>query len=62
MSAPLYISRQKVKELITMAEVIQVVQKGLEAFSSGKVVQPVRSVVPVAEAEGYSNKPMVLKV
>ena len=41
------------RDLVTMADVIGVVEKGLKAFSFGDVVQPVRSVVKVSEYNGY---------
>ena len=41
------------RDLVTMADVIGVVEKGLKAFSFGGVVQPVRSVVKVPEYNGY---------
>ena len=50
---PLYISGKQMRDLVTMADVIGVVEKGLKAFSFGGVVQPVRSVVKVPEYNGY---------
>ena len=52
MSGPLYISGDEIKKVVCMKDVISVVEKGLEAFSSGTVVQPVRTVVPVTEHNG----------
>lgn len=49
---PLYISGKQMRDLVTMADVIGVVEKGLKAFSFGDVVQPVRSVVKVSEYNG----------
>lgn len=52
---PLYVSGERVKELIGMKDVIEVVEKGLSAFSAGAdggVVQPVRSVVSVRDHGG----------
>ena len=48
-----FISGEVVKSVASMKEVVDVVEKGLLAFSTGGVVQPVRSVVPVAEHGGY---------
>lgn len=53
MSAPLYISAQTIRELVSMKDVIDVVEKGLQAFSSQEVIQPVRSVVPISDHEGF---------
>ena len=48
----LYIDKDGVNSSVSMAEVIDVVEKGLLAFSNGGVVQPVRSVLPIAEHGG----------
>ena len=51
-----YISGEQVRELVSMAELIEEVSRGLQWFSSGEeggVVQPVRSVVPVERHSGY---------
>jgi alanine dehydrogenase len=42
-----------VRGLLRMEEVIQAMGPALADFSSGKVVQPVRSVVPIAEHGGF---------
>lgn len=55
-----YISAQKIRELVSMGDVINVVEDGLKAFSSGQVVQPVRSVVEVTEHNGCVSR--VLRV
>lgn len=47
-----FISGDMVRSLVSMAEVIEVVERGLAVFSSGGVVQPVRTVVPVTEHHG----------
>jgi alanine dehydrogenase len=39
--------------LLRMEEVIPAMERALAAFSSGKVVQPTRVMVPVAEHEGF---------
>ena len=49
----IFISGEVVKSVASMKDVVDVVEKGLLAFSTGGVVQPVRSVVPVAEHGGY---------
>ena len=43
------------KELIGMKDVLEVVEKGLIAFSAGAdggVIQPVRSVIPITDHSG----------
>jgi ornithine cyclodeaminase/alanine dehydrogenase-like protein (mu-crystallin family) len=42
-----------VSGLLRMQEVIPAMEKALADFSSGKVVQPVRTMLPVAEHEGF---------
>lgn len=42
-----------VGRLLRIEDVIPAMEQALAAFSSGKVVQPVRSVVPVAEHHGF---------
>ena len=53
--APLYIPGRRVKELVSMGDVLKAVETGLGAYSrpDGGVVQPVRSVVPVTEHSGW---------
>lgn len=56
MADPVYISAEKVKELVCMKDIIEVVGKAMESFSvgvgKGDVVQPVRTAVPVRKHEG----------
>lgn len=42
-----------VRRLLRMEEVISAMDQALAAFSSGMVVQPVRTMLPVAEHEGF---------
>ena len=42
-----------VGRLLRMEEVIPAMERALAAFSSGKVVQPTRVMVPVAEHGGF---------
>jgi alanine dehydrogenase len=42
-----------VSRLLSMEEVIPAVEEALADFSSGKVVQPVRTIVPVTEHRGF---------
>ena len=58
-SAHLYIpGGSRVKELVSMEDVVKVVETGLGAFPrpDGGVVQPVRSVVPVTEHSGWAGR------
>src|SRR5215213_5295412 len=42
-----------VEKLLRMEEVIPAMERALSDFSSGKVVQPVRSLLPVDEHQGF---------
>ena len=42
-----------VSHLLRIEQVIPAMEKALADFSSGKVVQPVRVMVPVAEHQGF---------
>src|SRR5919107_1151647 len=42
-----------VSHLLRMEDVIPTMERALSDFSSGKVVQPVRVMLPVAEHEGF---------
>jgi alanine dehydrogenase len=42
-----------VEELLRMEEVIPAMERALSEFSSGKVVQPVRTMLPVDEHQGF---------
>ena len=42
-----------VSDLLRMQEVIPAMERALADFSSGEVVQPVRTMLPVAEHEGF---------
>src|SRR5919199_5012395 len=42
-----------VRRLLHMEDVIPAMERALADFSSGKVVQPVRAMVPVAEHRGF---------
>lgn len=48
-----FLDEAAVRDLLSMAELIPAMRRALADFSSGKVVQPVRSVVPVAEHQGF---------
>jgi ornithine cyclodeaminase/alanine dehydrogenase-like protein (mu-crystallin family) len=49
----LNLDEAQVHALLRMEDVIPAMEQALADFSSGKVVQPVRTVVPVAEAGGF---------
>jgi alanine dehydrogenase len=42
-----------VSRLLRMEDVVPAMEQALAAFSSGKVVQPVRSMIPIAEHGGF---------
>jgi ornithine cyclodeaminase/alanine dehydrogenase-like protein (mu-crystallin family) len=49
----LIISEEEVERLLKMDDLLAAMQKALIEFSAGRVVQPVRSVVRVADYEGW---------
>jgi ornithine cyclodeaminase/alanine dehydrogenase-like protein (mu-crystallin family) len=48
-----FLDEPAVKRLLTWRELIPAIAKALADLSAGKVVQPVRSIVPVAEHQGF---------
>lgn len=56
-----FISGHQVRLLVSLADLIQEMQRALELFSAGPVeggvVQPVRSMVPLAEHGGWVPQP-----
>jgi ornithine cyclodeaminase/alanine dehydrogenase-like protein (mu-crystallin family) len=50
---PLFFNEEQVRERLRMAELIPVMEKALIDFSSGKVTQPVRSVINVDPPGGF---------
>ncbi|KAK3601783.1 hypothetical protein CHS0354_041698 [Potamilus streckersoni] len=48
-----YLSGAKIKEVLDYNELISVMKKAFAKYSSGKVVQPVRTVVKVEKADGF---------
>lgn len=50
--AVMYLDEADVRQLLRMDEVIPAMEEALSAFSSGRVVQPVRQIVPVQEHQG----------
>lgn len=48
-----FLDEADVRVLLSMEELIPAMRRALTAFSTGNAVQPVRSVVPVAEHHGF---------
>ena len=58
-TAPMYISAEKVDELLDWRELLNSLEVAMGNFSrggEGGIVQPVRSVVPVTDHKGYNFK------
>ncbi len=49
---PLVLTETDVRELITMPDLIAAMEQALAAFSAGRVVQPVRTVLDIADRHG----------
>lgn len=49
----MHLDEPAVRQLLRMEEVIPAMEQALAAFSSGTVVQPVRTMLPVAEHQGF---------
>jgi ornithine cyclodeaminase/alanine dehydrogenase-like protein (mu-crystallin family) len=49
----MFLSEDEVRELLPMEELIPVIAKALCELSSGKVTQPLRTVLPIAEHGGF---------
>ena len=52
---PRYFDRERIAEVLDLGELIDAMERALVAFSSGQVIQPVRTVVhdPVAEGDMF---------
>src|SRR5439155_10923018 len=50
---PLYLDEDQVRKHLRMADLIQAMEKALIDFSTGKVTQPVRSVIKVEPSGGF---------
>lgn len=50
---PLFLNEEQVRQHLRMAELIPAMEKALIAFSTGKVTQPVRSVIKVDPPGGF---------
>jgi thiomorpholine-carboxylate dehydrogenase len=48
-----FISEQQVRDALRFPELIQVMREALQALSSGRVLQPVRGIIQVAEHNGW---------
>ena len=44
---PLFLNEEQVREHLRMTELIPAMEKALIDFSAGRVIQPVRQVIPV---------------
>ncbi len=49
----MFLDEATVRQLLRMEDVIPLMERALADLSSGKVVQPVRTMVPVAEYQGF---------
>ena len=52
MAGPLYISGADVRSLVSMTELVEVLEPAFKWFSTGRVVQPVRSTTLVQDHGG----------
>jgi ornithine cyclodeaminase/alanine dehydrogenase-like protein (mu-crystallin family) len=52
-TAPVVLSAEQVEQLLDLSELIAVMEEALIELSAGKVVQPVRSIVPITEHAGW---------
>lgn len=50
---PLVLTETDVRDLITMPDLIAAMEQALAAFSAGSVVQPVRTVLDIADRHGF---------
>ena len=53
MKAPIFLDEKQVRKHLRMADLIPAMEKALIDFSSGKVTQPVRQVIPVDPPGGF---------
>src|SRR5438309_6862855 len=53
MSAPIFLDEEQVRKHLRMADLIPAMEKALSDFSGGKVIQPVRQVIPVDPPGGF---------
>src|SRR5581483_9413638 len=53
MKAPVFLNEEQVRRHLRMADLIPAMEKALIDFSSGRVTQPVRQVIPVDPPGGF---------
>ena len=53
MSAPIFLDEEQVRKRLRITDLIPAMEKALGDFSGGKVIQPVRQVIPVDPPGGY---------
>ncbi len=53
MEEPIFLDEKQVQDRLRMADLIPAMEKALTDFSAGKVVQPVRQVIPVNPPGGF---------
>jgi ornithine cyclodeaminase/alanine dehydrogenase-like protein (mu-crystallin family) len=53
MKAPIFLEEKEVRKHLRMADLIPAMEKALIDFSAGKVIQPVRQVIPVDPPGGF---------
>jgi len=51
---PLILSRKDLRQLLTMADVIEAVERGFREYKAGKCVAPVRIPVKIEKSETIS--------
>ncbi|HEY1947315.1 MAG TPA: ornithine cyclodeaminase family protein [Bryobacteraceae bacterium] len=52
-TAPVVLSAEQVEQLLDLRELIAVMEEALIELSAGKVIQPVRSIMPITEHAGW---------
>jgi len=57
---PLWLSETEVREVLTMGELIDAMELALIAFSAGRAVQPVRSVLEIGERSFFGLMPALV--
>jgi alanine dehydrogenase len=50
---PVFLDEEKVRSLLRMEELVPVMANALRDLSAGKVVQPLRQVLPISEHQGF---------
>jgi ornithine cyclodeaminase/alanine dehydrogenase-like protein (mu-crystallin family) len=60
MKAPLFLDEARVREHLSMADLIPAMERALVEFSAGKVTQPVRSIITVEPPGGFFGMMPVL--